>query len=90
MTVAWAIEILSNARGFAFASDAALARECDLPVNKVQAALTEMERAGAIVRCHVPKGRAFERRIFLGAGVVAAVDTPPSWGWWDTPQLWRV
>lgn len=96
VTLAWALETLSGARGFAFASDAALARECDLPVNKVQAALTEMERAGAIVRCHVSKGQAFERRIFLGAGIIsAAADTPqvggggipPKLGLPDTPQV---
>lgn len=77
LRVCWMLESLSSSRGYAFPTDKALGKQCGLPVNKVQAVLTELERNGAIVRVHVPNGASFQRRIFLGEKAAEiALDTP--------------
>lgn len=61
--MAWLLDELFHAKGYAFASDGHLARETGMAVNKVQDALLSLHKGGAIVRVHVA-GKLEERRIY--------------------------
>jgi hypothetical protein len=82
--VAWVLLDLFHAeRGFAYPSDPYLANETGLPLNKLQAALTTLDRGGAIIRVHVvAKDGRTQRRIFPSRVLI-----PPEAGGIDTPQL---
>lgn len=77
---AWLIGDLVAKEGYAWPTNGHLARETGLPVKAVEAALTSLERAGAIVRVLVSiDSDRWQRRIFLGRGIVEKTgqDTPP-------------
>jgi hypothetical protein len=81
--LAWVLADLFHAeKGYAFASDPYLATATGLPVNKLQATLTGLDRGGGIVRTHVfqPNGRS-QRRIYPASTLI-----PPTVGGMDTPQ----
>jgi hypothetical protein len=86
LRVAWALEWLFADCGYAYPTDSFLARQTDLPVNKVQAALAELESAGAIIRASVVWGGSLRRRIWPAVAVSDGVSIPPTVGGIDTPH----
>lgn len=62
--VAWALEWCFGAQGYAFPTDGFLERKLDVPILKIQAALLELERAGAIIRASVYVRNKSQRRIW--------------------------
>jgi hypothetical protein len=84
LRVAWTLEWMFTTQGFAFPTDAYLARKIGIPVNKIQSALTELERAGGIIRRSVfMRGKA-QRRIWPSVEIVGGI--PPTAGGMDTPR----
>jgi hypothetical protein len=84
LRVAWALEWLFTDAGFAYASDAYLEHETGLPLNKVQAGLSDLESGGAIIRAHVWIDGKLHRRIFPATAV--ALKLHPTVGGSVTPQ----
>lgn len=83
LRVAWALEWFFGTQGFAYCSDAFLASETGVAVNKIQAALRDLEAAGAIVRLHAwISRRERQRRIFP----VSKIIEHPTVGWVGTPH----
>lgn len=83
LRVAWVLSGLFHAdRGYAHASDPFLAKETGIALNKLQAALTALDRGGAIVRVHRFIGTRAQRHIYP-----AATMTTPAMGGADTPHL---
>jgi hypothetical protein len=83
LRVAWVLAGLFHTdKGYAYPSDSYLATATGLPVNKLQATLTALDRGGGIVRSHVfqPNGRS-QRRIYPASALI-----PPTVGGVDTPQ----
>jgi hypothetical protein len=82
LRVAWVLSDLFNAsKGYAFATDAHLAQETGLPLNKVQEALTALERGGAIIRMNRKNGSRAIRHIYPSAALI-----PPQIGGYNTPR----
>ena len=73
LRVAWALEWLFTDDGYAYPSDPHLASDTGLPLNKVQAALNDLEQGRAILRVHIVIDGKLKRRIFPAVGV-----RPPS------------
>jgi hypothetical protein len=65
LLLGWSLYALSEKHGFATAGDSYLAKENGLPLKSVQAGLTTLDRAGAIIRVHVAENNRFKRRIYL-------------------------
>ena len=79
IALAWRLDQLVNRDGYAFATDAYLARKTNLLRTKVSEALGQMEIGGAIIRAHVDVGQQWmQRRIFLAREIISTmmVDTP--------------
>jgi hypothetical protein len=57
-------------RWFASAGDGYLAAETGLQLKNVQLGLTQLHRAGAIVRVHVPENGGLRRRIYLSKTII--------------------
>ncbi len=70
LKVAWTLLELSADKGYAFATDAHLAGETSVPLEKVERALKELQDAGCIIRVHVSRNGRFQRRIFLAAKII--------------------
>ncbi|KJC47314.1 hypothetical protein UB31_18840 [Bradyrhizobium sp. LTSP849] len=86
LRVAWTLEWLFNLhRGYAFPTDARLAQKLGIPILKVQQALLDLERAGAIVRASVVQtdGRK-QRRIWPSTELPSTIF--PAVGNMDTPH----
>jgi len=82
LKVAWVLsELFKSAKGYAYPPDFYLARETGLPTNKLQDALTRLERGGSIIRVHRLQGEQTYRRIFPSATLI-----PPTLGGRGTPQ----
>jgi len=82
--VAWLLEWLFGKDGFAFANDSHIERELSLPIKKIQAALLDLERAGAIIRVSVfVRGKA-QRRIWPARRIIETVF--PTVGKMDIPH----
>jgi len=64
LRVAWTLEWLFGKDGFAYATDAFIERETHIPIKKIQAALLELEQAGAIIRASVYVQAKPQRRIW--------------------------
>jgi hypothetical protein len=81
--VAWVLaDWFDVKRGYAFGSDAALAQETGVPLNKLQETLTALDNGGAILRVHrVNADGNTQRHIYPSAALI-----PPSLGGGDTPQ----
>src|SRR4051812_7403356 len=62
LRLAWILYELSGQKGYAFASNTTLARATSMPVKKIEACLTHLERGGAIIREHVETNGRSERR----------------------------
>ena len=84
LRVAWALEWLFGQEGFAYATDSYLSRKLGIPVNKIQAALQDLERAGGIIRASVFVQNKPQRRIWPSSQIVQR--SPPSVGGRDTPH----
>lgn len=77
--LAWVLaDLFHYARGFAYPSDPFLVKQTGLPLNKLQATLTTLDRGGGIVRVHAISDGKPQRRIYPAL--------PPGSGGGDTPQ----
>lgn len=70
LRLAWLLQRLSSRHGYSFATDGFLSSETGIPVARVSDGLLDLERAGAIIRAHIPKGATTQRRIWLSRAVV--------------------
>lgn len=88
LRVGWALEWFFSAQGFAYCSDAFLAAETGVAINKVQSALRDLEAAGAIIRRHAwVSSRECQRRIFpLTKIIETAALSHPTVGVGGTPH----
>lgn len=86
LRISWLLQRLV-AGGYCFATDAYIAAETGVPINKVSEALATLERADAIIRRHVLNGRKKQRRIWLSALVMNDPNVPPTVGDTDTPRV---
>jgi hypothetical protein len=78
LRLAWVLCDLAHARGFANASDEYLSSKVGFYNYTVNRTLAQFEKAGAIIRAHVPRGTLkWERRIFLGAAIINAQREQP-------------
>ena len=84
LRVAWTLEWMFGPNGFAFPTDAYLERKLGVPVLKIQAALQDLERAGAIIRASVFCRGKPQRRIWPSTDITAAI--LPTVGNTDTPH----
>jgi hypothetical protein len=78
--IAWLISLLCQKEGYAFAADSYISKTLSIPVNKVQQALTELERAGAIVRASSFVDGKPQRRIWPSTKIIPprrGVSIPP-------------
>ena len=96
LRLAWAVFELAATDGFASAGDGYLAAETGLQLKNVQLGLTQLHRAGAIVRVHVPENGGLRRRIYLSKTIInrhlgtpqrRGYSYPPPQGGRDTPML---
>lgn len=68
--MAWTLEWLFGAQGWAYAPDSHLAHETSLSVREVGRALADLEAGKAIIRDTIRRGRKAERRIYPALDVV--------------------
>jgi hypothetical protein len=71
--IGWVLRDLTVRNGFAHPSDDYLRAEVGMPLRKVKQTLMDLDVRGAIVRVQVRIGTKWQRRIFLGSGVMEAV-----------------
>jgi hypothetical protein len=81
LSVAWFLDCLCWKYGYAFPLDSTISKTLGIKLNHVQAALTEMERGGAIVRASVFVDGKPQRRIWPSTKII-----PPNPGGMDTPE----
>jgi hypothetical protein len=87
LRVAWALHGLVGKTGYAFATDAFLSKQLGIPPKKIQEALHQLDKGGAIIRCGVfTKTGRDERRIWLSSENISEEETPPTMGDTDTPH----
>ncbi|MCP2207730.1 hypothetical protein [Bradyrhizobium diazoefficiens] len=82
LSVAWLLFSLCQKEGYAYATDAYIGRALGVQVNHVQAALSALEKAGAIVRASSFVHGKPQRRIWPAAKII-----PPISGGMDTPDI---
>jgi hypothetical protein len=85
LRIAWFLDGLFNAETcFAFPSDETIAAETGVALNKASGALSNLEKAGFIMRVHWqrPDG-SHQRRIYALSKCL-----PPRWGQTLTPSRW--
>jgi hypothetical protein len=70
--VAWALETLFHKFGYAFPTDARLAKETGIGINHVQEALHILDGGGAIIRVHRPNGEQMQRHIYPASTLIDA------------------
>jgi hypothetical protein len=70
LRVAWLLDCMSWKKGYAFATDSYISKELGIQLNNVQAALTELEQAGAIVRASVFLDGIPQRRIWPSTKII--------------------
>jgi hypothetical protein len=80
LRVAWLLYSLCLKEGYAYATDAYISQTLGIQLNHVQAALAELERAGAIVRASSFVEGKPQRRIWPSTKII-----PPTAGGMDTP-----
>ncbi|MBR1270449.1 hypothetical protein JQ629_23520 [Bradyrhizobium sp. AUGA SZCCT0222] len=74
LRVAWTLEWMFGLKqGYAFCTDGFLERKLDIPIIKIQAALLELERAGAIIRASVFDRNRAQRRIWASSELPATM-----------------
>jgi hypothetical protein len=84
--IAWLLSLLcQNKDGSAYAADSYISKTLSIPVNKVQQALAELEKAGAIVRASSFVDGKPQRRIWPSTKII-----PPAAGGIHTPRDPRV
>jgi hypothetical protein len=79
--IAWLLDCLCWKEGFAFATDSYISKTLGIPLNKVQQALTQLERAGAIIRASSFVDGKPQRRIWPSTKIIS-----PATGGMDTPR----
>lgn len=84
LRVAWALEWLFTDDGYAYATDSFFAQKLDVPLKKIQAAMTELERSGGIVRASVYVRNRLQRRIWPSSKILQSI--PPTVGGIHTPH----
>jgi hypothetical protein len=72
--LAWLLRDLMIKTVFAYPSDNYLRTKLGMPLRKVKQTLMDMDSRGAIVRVQVRIGGEWKRRIFLGAGILNALE----------------
>lgn len=82
LSIAWLLFSLCQKEGYAYATDAYIGGALGIQVNHVQAALSAMEKAGAIVRASLFVHGKPQRRIWPAAAII-----PPISGGMDTPHI---
>jgi hypothetical protein len=75
LRIAWLLSSLCQRDGYAFPTDSYISETLGIPVNKVQQALTELERAGAIIRASSFVAGKPQRRIWPSVKII-----PPTAG----------
>jgi hypothetical protein len=80
LRIAWLLHALCMKKGYAYATDSYIGQTLGIQLNNVQTALTELERAGAIVRASVFVGRKPQRRTWPSTKII-----PPTARGMDTP-----
>ncbi|MDE3179293.1 MAG: hypothetical protein KGM47_06490 [Acidobacteriota bacterium] len=87
LRVAWALQGLVGTNGYAFPTDAYLSKQLGIPAKKIQEALHQLDKGGAIIRCGVfTKTGRDERRIWLSSENIPPEEIPPTMGDMDTPH----
>jgi hypothetical protein len=81
--IAWLLSTLCEKEGYAYATDSYLSRVTGVQINHVQAVLSKLEKAGAIVRGSVFQNGKAQRRIWPGTKII-----PAKSGGTDTPRIW--
>ena len=80
LRIAWLLDCLFLKHGYAYATDLYISNKLGIQINNVQAALTEMEQAGAIIRASVFIGGKPQRRIWPSTKIIPltarGMDTP--------------
>jgi hypothetical protein len=84
LRVAWALEWLFGQEGFAYATDSYLSRKLGVAINKIQAALQDLEQGGAIVRASAFVQNKPQRRIWPSSQIIER--SPPVTGGVGTPR----
>jgi hypothetical protein len=79
--VAWLLDCLCWKEGFAYATDSYISKTLGTPLNKVQQALAELEKAGAIIRASSFVDGTPQRRIWPSTKII-----PPTAGGIHTPR----
>ena len=65
LRVAWALaDLFNTTTGYAFPGDRRLSRETGLSMRETQRGLTDLDKAGDIIRVHCVVDGKFERRVF--------------------------
>ncbi|MGA7680415.1 MAG: hypothetical protein WCA54_09580 [Pseudolabrys sp.] len=82
LRVAWALETLFHKFGYAYPTDARLAKETGIGINHVQEALHILDDGGAIIRVHRPNGEQMQRHIYPATTLIDSQG-----GGWTTPRL---
>src|SRR5262249_34747489 len=89
LRIGWLLDCLCWKEGYAYPTDSYISTTLDIQLNNVQAALTEMERAGAIIRASVFVDGKAERRIWPSTKIIPlttrGMDIPHD-GSQDTPH----
>jgi hypothetical protein len=83
--IAWLLSLLCQKEGYAFPTDEYISKTLNIPVNKVQEALKQLETAGAIVRASSFVDGKPQRRIWPSTKII-----PPAAGGIHTPRDDRV
>jgi hypothetical protein len=81
LRIAWLLASLSMKEGYAYPTDSYISKTLDIQLNHVQAALAELERAGAIVRASRFVKKKPQRRIWPSTKII-----PPTAGGIHTPH----
>jgi hypothetical protein len=80
LRIAWLLQSLCLKEGYAYATDGYISRTLSIQKTNVQAALTELERAGAIIRASVFVEGQAQRRIWPSIEIIPltarGMDTP--------------
>jgi hypothetical protein len=91
LAVAWQIFTLCQQKGYAYPTDSYIGGVTGIQINHVQATLTALEKAGAIVRASVFVDGKPHRRIWPGTKIIppksGGIDTPKIRGVHDTPKI---
>jgi hypothetical protein len=75
LRVAWLLDHLCQLKGYAYSTDAYISTTLNIPLNKVQTILTDLERAGAIVRASSFVDGKPQRHIWPSTKIIPVTET---------------